>query len=589
VNGNTPFSLLVREHPALLDSFLGNETNRIYEKTVIQEDSLGNSMLIASVLLRCPDNMVLRILDRDHNIGKQNKLGNTALHIAVATNQRDTGLLLVNYGANIYTRNNKTTKPFDLIFFSLLADGSRGSLWTAAEGGRRDWMLAEIVLRKTDDNYLGYTAMHYIVELQLNDEIAALAARGADINAVNAAGDTPLFLAMRTDKAVSVQRLLAAGARPDVRDNMGNTALHIAVNSTSEDRPGSRDAAAAFIAATARNTLVNDYNQAGFTPLHEAIRQNKQPMEELLLRSGANLEIRNNDGDTPLFYAVDIGRYASAKRLLDARADIMARNNIGDTPLMRAVMDERSDLVALLLDANAQIYAKNSAGESPFTHAMRYSPRMMYTLLSMARSQTYDDEGNAPLAIAIKAGITDVGILGNIVDIVTSTVRTADDADTKLKRKNAVNIVDRNGKNPLRLVVDLMLGTSAQIPPRPVGAPGSDNWEAASYLAALGSSPFVKAHDNLSAADVLLLNDNSETAKGLSMIFAVNKNITDNLGNTILHLAAAKPNNRNNLNALIGLGVSLVARNTAGETAYDIAMRWDDRNEYAYRLDPNAR
>jgi ankyrin repeat protein len=262
----------------------------------------------------------------------------------------------------------------------------------------------------------------------------------------------------------------------------------------------------------------------------------------ILVRRGANIEVRDNEGNTPLLLAVRLGTFRSAEHLITSGGDITTRNNSGDTALHLAVRDERSDLVALLLQNNAPIYSQNADGESPFTIALSFqddrnqggASRMVATLLSADRARIADDEGRGPLHIAVLRGMS-VSKLEIIVN-----------------QGGRVNSVEREGRTPLRLAVDM------------------DNWEAAKYLVGAGSDVFAVARDGRSPAEIAL-------GRGAAAVRAVfsGKAITarDSSGNTVLHYAA-RNGNRDLVNLLLELGADRAIRNTAGESAADIADRW---------------
>ena len=58
--------------------------------------------------------------------------------------------------------------------------------------------------------------------------VGALLAAGAEVNAVDKDGDTPLHLASRYGREVVVGALLAAGAEVNAVDNNGKTPLDVA-------------------------------------------------------------------------------------------------------------------------------------------------------------------------------------------------------------------------------------------------------------------------------------------------------------------------------------------------------------------------
>ena len=66
------------------------------------------------------------------------------------------------------------------------------------------------------DGAVGIAAVHALIRM------------GADVNARDLSGATPLFLAAEGGRGAAVSALLAAGAEPAVRNNLGESALYIA-------------------------------------------------------------------------------------------------------------------------------------------------------------------------------------------------------------------------------------------------------------------------------------------------------------------------------------------------------------------------
>jgi ankyrin repeat protein len=465
--GKTPFGLAMSSNRDALNYLITTET-------VLQNDSNGNTPLIAAVQAGAGAEIVQRILDKNALINARNQEGDTALHIAVRQNFPAAGDLLTARGADVFAQNAKGENPIYLTFYS--------------PGDIREWMLTPIVLTARDG--LGNTILHYITQWKLDAAIGMVAAKGASLEAANVTGETPLFIAVKIDSPSTVQALLTAGASIAGRDTLGNTALHTAV------RWNALSAAEALINAKAD---INAYNLYGKTPLHDAVRLGVFGMEVLLVERGAYLEARDKDGNTPLMEAVLKGSFRSVDHLINSGASVSSRNNNGDTPLLAAVEEERSDLVGILLDKNAQIHAKNADGDSPFTIALRTSPRMMLSLLAKGRDQT-DDEGRTPLHIALSYNMSEADIKA-----ITGWL-------------GETNAVDREGRTALRYAVD------------------RSNWSAASFLANGGADVFSAARDGKTPAEITLAGNNMEAVRAVFGGNAVNTR--DSAGNTILHYAA---------------------------------------------------
>ncbi|MDR3356467.1 MAG: ankyrin repeat domain-containing protein [Spirochaetaceae bacterium] len=391
-------------------------------------------------------------------------------------------------------------------------------------GDVREWMLTPAVLTARDG--LGNTLLHYATQWRLDSAIPMIASRGASLEAANVTGETPLFIAVKIDSSSTVQALLGAGASIAGRDTLGNTALHTAV------RWNALSAADTLVSA---KIDINAYNLYGKTPLHDSVRLGVFGMESLLVERGAYLEARDKDGNTPLVEAVMKGSFRSTEHLVNSGANVSTRNNSGDTPLLIAVEGERSDLVGILLDKRAQIHAKDADGESPFTVALKTSPRMMLTLLDKGRDQT-DDAGRTPLHIALSYNMPET------------------DIETIANWLGNTSAVDSEGRTALRYAVDRA------------------NWDAAKFLADGGADIFSIARDGKTPAEITLAAENRDAVRAVFGGKAVTSR--DSEGNSILHYAA-RTATASTVSLLIELGADKAVRNTAGDSPYDIARRWN--------------
>jgi ankyrin repeat protein len=105
----------------------------------------------------------------------------------------------------------------------------------------------------------GYTPLHLAVEEGHLSQVRCLLRHGADKNAQTDDGSTPLMIAVRVLDVPAVSEMLAAGARLDLRDAGGQTALEIADALVAGfDEPGSHAHRSSELAESAmiiRNVL----------------------------------------------------------------------------------------------------------------------------------------------------------------------------------------------------------------------------------------------------------------------------------------------------------------------------------------------
>uniref|UniRef100_A0A3B3TQA0 Uncharacterized protein n=1 Tax=Poecilia latipinna TaxID=48699 RepID=A0A3B3TQA0_9TELE len=124
--------------------------------------------------------------------------------------------------------------------------------------------------------------------------ISDLIAQGANLMAqTDRTGETALHLAARYARADAAKRLLDAGADPNAHDNMGRTPLHAAV---------AADAQGVFqILIRNRATELDSRMNDGTTPLILAARLAVEGMVEELIHCHADINAVDDHGKTATF------------------------------------------------------------------------------------------------------------------------------------------------------------------------------------------------------------------------------------------------------------------------------------------------
>ena len=136
-----------------------------------------------------------------------------------------------------------------------------------------------------------------------------LVVRNAKLNVADVDGRTPLMLVTISGHLGIVEVLLEAGARSELRDNLGNTGLHWAAVD------GDLEIASLFVAAA---VPVNGQNKQGLTAMMLAAKGRHVGVVELLLEHGGDARLTDYTGRDAIGWARDARRPTLIKLLEQA-------------------------------------------------------------------------------------------------------------------------------------------------------------------------------------------------------------------------------------------------------------------------------
>lgn len=177
---------------------------------------------------------------------------------------------------------------------------------------------------------------HKLLQAAKNGETSVvkdLLERGADINARDAAGRTPVLLAAHGSHIETIHFLIEAGADVNLRDDRNDN------------------------------------------PLLHAAAAGKLAIVKLLLDAGADTRLTNRYGGVSLIPASERGHVEVVKELL-TRSDVNVNhiNNLGWTALLEAIIlsdggEDHQKIVALLIEHGADVELADREGVTPLSHA----------------------------------------------------------------------------------------------------------------------------------------------------------------------------------------------------------------------------
>lgn len=401
--------------------------------------------------------------------------------------------------------------------------------------------------------------------------IKALIAAGANVDAVNAEGQTPLILAAQRNNLAMIKTLLEAHASINVRDKSGKTALMYihpdGINPTSEivqiliaagaaltnpDNDGetplmeaaSKDYNLAIVEAllaTDAKTSLNAKDHSGMTALMRASCY-APDMVKPLLAAGAKVNEVDNSGETALMCSANQWRdsaLGNVKGLIAAGADVNATDKRGRSTLMHVAKDRDwgPAMVKALITSGANVNVADASGQTPLMYlAEGHSVEMLQILIAAGASlEAKDKDGRTALLYAIPQNFLAPPIVKALIAVGVN-----------------VDTTDNSGMTPL------MFAARTESP------------EVIKALLEAGAA--VNAKDNQGQTALMLAagedNYHDATADAVNALIAAKADVNaiNQYGQTPLMLAA-KTGYTKTVQSLLAAGAVVNAKDNLGQTA----------------------
>ena len=262
------------------------------------------------------------------DVNAPDAFGRSALHHACLREKDDAAKVLLAAGADTDMFDKNGFTPLQLGIFMGNADIL--PVFTAHYGGKAGWNTRTAEKQES----LLHLAVRHGSEMQVRRVLDL----GVDLCAANAAGESPLHLAIATSNIHIAEMLLKEMAQQNI----------------------SPDALA-------------DNN--GNTPVHAAAQQNLSSLLRRLQEAGADLARPNAEGDMPIHIAARAGHFDAATFLAEQEnVSVLAAGRDGKTPLQLAIETQNPRLFSALMPRAMEEQMKKAENVAPEKPAQEDKP-----------------------------------------------------------------------------------------------------------------------------------------------------------------------------------------------------------------------
>lgn len=338
-HGDTVLTLAIkRGDEKLADSILaGDDVDPSISCKNWNTENSQNDLVIHQSLKRGMPYLANDILEKDQFFLESDTEGNLPIHLAL-TNHLD---ISVNYMLNHDRVSSYMDQP----------DGSNSD-----------------------------TPLHLALKLGNIDHCVTLLNKGANVNAVNRQGLTPIHVlvkaAMNEYSVTAVQHpspdqyksllsaILSRSPKLHLCEEMGadhkETALHMAI------RGGAATEDLAMMLLEKDSSLVDARDYENCTPLIRAVEVESLRLVQALVSNGADLGVVNPTRDTPLHIAVRKGNREIVRFLVDHGSFIRLWNADGYFPAHLAILNRDCEALQMLCQNNIDSNLQTTKGQTCF-------------------------------------------------------------------------------------------------------------------------------------------------------------------------------------------------------------------------------
>jgi ankyrin repeat protein len=214
----------------------------------------------------------------------------------------------------------------------------------------------------------------------LSETAKILLEQGADLNAKNDIGNTALMEAAGMNKAETVRLLLAGGADVNAKNIIGLSALDAA-----REKEYRNIVRLLQTGASTPTEQINLKKAFARSDLNPASMDGNAEKTRSLVELGADINARSKTGSTALIGAASRGNIDAVRSLLANNANPnLADNKDGRTPLIVATMEGHTEVVRALLSSGADPNKKDKSGNTAISMVQRTGQSQIGRLLKQA-------------------------------------------------------------------------------------------------------------------------------------------------------------------------------------------------------------
>ncbi|CAL1273413.1 unnamed protein product [Larinioides sclopetarius] len=212
---------------------------------------------------------------------------------------------------------------------------------------RKDLSILRIQIAMISDND-GDRPIHIAVaqeNFKLVQKLCVLMLKASiSVDLTNYLRQTPLHLAVMLGNAEMVELLLKCGSSVTLRDRNGNSAVHLAVKSSTK-----KDVLDLILSHSDTKAILNSLDHEGYSALHYAVFKNNKTAVRCLHTVGALMNV------------------------IDGKS--------GRSPLIHAILNRNEEMVSLLLECGASADVADYSGRTAFELALHASTKTIVRLL----------------------------------------------------------------------------------------------------------------------------------------------------------------------------------------------------------------